>query len=99
MHPCTMMKIRHTPQAILLYFRSEDMASFHYSKLVMIQLRPSCKLHTVSRLIFLLANKKVLNNILYNWKEETNEVNKRKRNNIISAAAATISIGPSKGDI
>jgi hypothetical protein len=25
---------------------------------------------------FLLANKKVLNNILSNWKEETNEVNK-----------------------
>jgi hypothetical protein len=74
------------------------MASFHYSKLVMVQLCPSCKVYTVSRLIFLLANKKVLNNILYNWKEETNEVNKRKRNNIISTAAATISLGPSKGD-
>jgi hypothetical protein len=97
MDACTIDEDKAHPQAILLYFRSEGRASFHYSKLVMIQLCPSCKLHTVSRLIFLLANKKVLNNILYNWKEETNEVNKRKRNNI-STAAATISLGPSKGD-
>lgn len=97
MDACTIDEDKAPPQVILLHFRSEGRASFHYSKLVMIQLCPSCKLHTVSRLIFLLANKKVLNNILYNWKEETNEVNKRKRNNI-STAAATISLGPSKGD-
>jgi hypothetical protein len=97
MDACTIDEDKAPPQAILLHFRSEGRASFHYSKLVMIQLCPSCKLHTVSRLIFLLANKKVLNNILYNWKEETNEVNKRKRNNV-STAVATISLGPSKGD-
>jgi hypothetical protein len=97
MDACTIDDDKAPPQAILLHFRSEGRASFHYSKLVMIQLCPSCKLHTVSRLISLLANKKVLNNILYNWKEETNEVNKRKRNNV-STAAATISLGPSKGD-
>jgi hypothetical protein len=97
MDACTIDEDKAPPQAILLHFRSEGRASFHYSKLVMIQLCPSCKLHTVSRLISLLANKKVLNNILYNWKEETNEVNKRKRNNV-STAAATISLGPSKGD-
>jgi hypothetical protein len=97
MDACTIDEDKAHPQVILLYFRSEGRASFHYSKLVMIQLCPSCKLHTVSRLIFLLANKKVLNNISYNWKEETNEVNKRKRNNV-STAAATISLGPSKGD-
>ena len=78
MDACTIGEHKAHPQAIILYFRSEDRASFHYSKLVMIQLCPSCKLHTVSRLIFLLSNKKVLNNI--------------------STAAATISLGPSKGD-
>ena len=97
MHPCTIDEDKAHPQAIILYFRSEGRASFHYSKLVMIQLCPSCKLHTVSRLIFLLVNKKVLNNILYNWKKKQSEVNKRKRNNI-STAAATISLGPSKSD-
>ena len=94
MDACTIGEHKAHPQAIILYFRSEGRASFHYSKLVMIQLCPSCKLHTVSRLIFLLSNKKVLNNILYNWKDE---VNKRKRNNI-STAAAAITLGPSKGD-
>ena len=68
MDACTIDEDKAPPQAILLHFRSEGRASFHYSKLVMIQLCPSCKLHTVSRLIFLLANKKVLNNILYNWR-------------------------------
>src|ERR671911_2986012 len=97
MHPCTIDEDKAHPSSHITLF-SFRRYGFHYSKLVMIQLCPSCKLHTVSRLIFLLANKKVLNNILYNWKEETNEVNKRKRNNIISTAAATISLGPSKGD-
>ena len=97
MDACTIDEDKAHPQAILLYLRSEGRTSFYYSKLVMIQLCTSCKLHTVSRLIFLLANKKVLNNILCNWKEETNEVNKRKGNNV-STAAATISLGPSKGD-
>lgn len=52
MDECTIDEDKAHPQAIILYFRSEGRASFHYSKLVMIQLCPSCKLHTVSRLIF-----------------------------------------------
>ena len=45
MDACTIDEDKAHPQAILLYFRSEGRASFHYSKLVMIQLCPSCKLH------------------------------------------------------
>jgi len=59
MDACTIDEDKAHPQAILLYFRSEGRASFHYSKLVMIQLCSSCKLHTVSRLItFYIIGKK-----------------------------------------